>query len=287
MPSFAAPDGTELAYRLVGDGPPLVCVPGGPMQDSRYLGDLGGLAAHRQLVLLDLRGTGGSATPADPGTYRCDRLVEDVEALREHLGLDEVDLLGHSAGANVAVRYVERHPRRVRTLTLVTPSTAAVGVMVPGPVRLEVARLRADEPWFPAAFATLEAVAAGEDVPDAGRALAPFFYGRWDEEAQAHRAAQDHQVNREAAAVFGGEGAFSPDETRAALARFEAPVLLLAGEVDLNSPVPAMAEVAGLFAHAELVVQAGAGHFPWLDDPAVFAASVAAFLERTTAASGS
>jgi pimeloyl-ACP methyl ester carboxylesterase len=58
MPAFAAADGTELAYHVRGAGAPLVCVPGGPMRASAYLGDLGGLSAHRQLIMLDLRGTG-------------------------------------------------------------------------------------------------------------------------------------------------------------------------------------------------------------------------------------
>lgn len=53
----------------------------------------------RQLVLLDLRGTGDSAVPDDPATYRCDRQAADVEALRAHLGLERVDLLAHSAAA--------------------------------------------------------------------------------------------------------------------------------------------------------------------------------------------
>lgn len=86
MPTFSAPDGTQLSYRVTGDGDPVVCIPGGPA-DSRYLGDLGGLSAHRRLIVLDLRGTGRSAVPEDTSTYRCDRLVDDVEALREHLGL--------------------------------------------------------------------------------------------------------------------------------------------------------------------------------------------------------
>lgn len=58
MPIFHAYDGTELAYRLLGKGAPLICLPGGPMRAGAYLGDLGGLSAHRQLVVLDLRGTG-------------------------------------------------------------------------------------------------------------------------------------------------------------------------------------------------------------------------------------
>jgi proline iminopeptidase len=45
MPAFYAADGTELAYHVRGAGLPLVCIPGGPMRDSAYLGDLGGLAA--------------------------------------------------------------------------------------------------------------------------------------------------------------------------------------------------------------------------------------------------
>ncbi|MFE2508460.1 alpha/beta fold hydrolase [Streptomyces naganishii] len=55
-------------------------------------------------------------------------------------------------------------------------------------------------------------------------------------------------------------------------------MLVLAGEVDLNSPPPATAEYGGLFPRAELAVQPGAGHFPWLDDPARFVAAVGAFL---------
>jgi len=78
------------------------------MQASAYLGDLGGLSAHRSLVLLDLRGTGESAVPADPASYRCDRLVDDVEALRAHLGMEQIDLLGHSAGGALAVLYAAR-----------------------------------------------------------------------------------------------------------------------------------------------------------------------------------
>ncbi|MFF4349534.1 alpha/beta fold hydrolase [Streptomyces sp. NPDC001530] len=278
MTTFSAPDGTKLAYHVFGDGHPVICLPGGPMQDSLYLGDLGGLSAHRQLVMLDLRGTGQSATPEDPASYRCDRLVDDVDALREQLGLDRMDLLAHSGGTNLALLYAARHPERVGRLALITPSVFAAGITITGEVRRETALLRRDEPWFPAAFAALEAVVAGEGTADSFQAIAPFWYGRWDAAARAHRAAEDGHKNMEAAAAYGAEGAFDPDTTRAALARFTSPVLLLAGEVDLNSPPPAMAELADLFPHAELVIQPGSGHFPWLDDANRFVTTTAAFL---------
>ncbi len=279
MPSFSAGDGTDLAYHVFGRGIALICLPGGPMQDSVYLGELGGLSAHRQLIMVDPRGTGQSAIPEDATSYRCDRLVDDVEALREHLGLDRLDLLAHSGGANLAVLYAARHPERVGKLVLITPSTFAIGIAATGKARLETAKLRKDEPWFGAAFAALETIAAGHATDDTWKAIEPFRYGRWDAAAQAHQAAQDGHRNEEAAAAFGAEGAFDPDATRAALAAFSAPVLLLAGEFDLNTIPSVAAEFAELFPNAELVVQPEAGHFPWLDDADRFVATTAKFLE--------
>ncbi|MCX5380044.1 alpha/beta fold hydrolase [Streptomyces sp. NBC_00091] len=275
---FRAHDGTELACHTSGDGAPLICLPGGPMQDSAYLRGLDGLLPHRRLVRLDLRGTGRSAAPEDTASYRCDRLVDDVEALREHLGLETVDLLAHSAGANLAALYAARHPGRVGRLLLVTPSVFAVGIPITGDDRLETARLRAAEPWFAPAYAALEELVAGRATADTMQEIAPFWYGRWDDAARAHRAAEAGQKNHEAAAAYGAEGAFDPDATRKALAELAAPVLLLAGEADLAAPPSAVAAYADLFRGAELTVQPGAGHFPWLDDPARFATATAAFL---------
>ncbi|MEU5095524.1 alpha/beta hydrolase [Streptomyces sp. NPDC020996] len=280
MPAFTAYDGTELAHHVNGEGPPVVCLPGGPMQASAYLGGLGGLSAHRRPVLLDLRGTGESAAPEDPATYRCDRLVDDVEALREHLGLDRLDLLGHSAGTNLAVLYAVRQPKRVRRLALIAPSLTAVGVPVAGDVRRATARLRRDEPWFPTAFAALRDITDGRATAASWDAIAPFLYGRWDEAARAHQAAGAGRRNTEAAAAFAAEGAFDPDATRAALAGLDAPVFVLSGEYDLNSPPAAVAGMAALFPRAEHVRQPGAGHFPWLDDPEWFTVRTAEFPRR-------
>ncbi|MER7517955.1 alpha/beta hydrolase [Streptomyces sp. NPDC126499] len=272
--TLSAPDGTRLALRTTGSGAPLLCVPGGPA-DSAYLGDLGGLSAHRTLLIPDLRGTGRSAVPADPASYRCDRLVDDVEALRVHLGLEQIDLLGHSAGANVAVQYAARHPHRVSRLALVTPGMRALGIEITAEERLGLARLRAGEPWFAAAFAALEAINAG--TGNDWEAVAPFRYGRWDEAARRHHAA-GRLGPPEALARFGADGAFTPDATRAALTGLTAPVLLLAGAYDLNSPPRAVAACADFVADATFHVRPEAGHYPWLDDPAGFVATLTAFL---------
>jgi pimeloyl-ACP methyl ester carboxylesterase len=278
MATFDGGDGTRLAYHQAGEGRPLICLPGGPMQASAYLGDLGGLSAHRLLVLLDLRGTGASAVPADPATYRCDRLVDDVEALRVHLGLDRIDLLGHSAGAALALLYAARHRDRVGRLALINPSPRAVGLEITDADRRQVAELRRGEAWFPDAFAALERIWSGDATAADWTAIAPFTYGRWDAISQAHLAREASQQNTDAAAVYYSAGALDPEATRTSLARLRAPVLVVAGECDVALPPTCAAEYAGLFGQAELAVQPGGGHFPWLDDPQWLVQTLAGFL---------
>ncbi|MGO8888058.1 MAG: alpha/beta fold hydrolase [Streptosporangiaceae bacterium] len=279
MPAFYAPDGTELACHVQGEGTPLLCLPGGPMRDSAYLGDLGGLSRHRQLIMLDLRGTGESAIPADPGSYRCDRLVADVCALQDHLGLDRCEVLGHSAGANIAVQYAVRHQERVSKLALITPSGRAVGLEPDSQMRREIVNSRRGEPWFAEAAAAFERIVADAGTDDDWNATAPFYYGRWDAVGRAHDAAGEKQVHEDAASAFGAEGAFDPSATRAALAAFGSPVLVLGGSLDLQRPPQVCAEFAALFPAAQLVVQPGAGHYPWLDDAGQFVSAVTAFLD--------
>jgi pimeloyl-ACP methyl ester carboxylesterase len=275
MGTVESRDGTRLGYADRGDGPPLVCLPGGPMLPAEYLGDLGGLTAHRSLVLLDLRGTGRSAVPADLASQRCDRQVDDVEALRAHLGLDRVDLLAHSAGAALALLYAVRHPGRVRGLTLVTPSPRVVGLDVPDADRREVAELRRGEPWFPAAFAAFERIWSGEATDPDWTAITPFTHGRWDDAARAAAARADRQRDPGAAARYHGDDVPDPAVVRAALAALRVPVLLVAGEYDVALPPSRAAEYADLSPAARLVVQPGAGHSPWQDDPGAFVRAVA------------
>lgn len=279
MPTFDAADGTQLAYHRIGDGRPLVCIPGGPMQASAYLGDLGGLSAYRSLVLIDLRGTGDSAVPTDPATYRCDRLVDDIEALRVHLGLDRCDLLAHSAGAALAVQYAVRYPDHINRLVLVAPSPRIVGLEVSDLDRRQIAEQRHHEPWFPDAFAAFQRIWAGDATASDWTAITPFTHGRWDATTQADVAQHASQKNADAAAIYYSPGAIDPDAARAGLAGLPAHVLLVAGEYDVVLPPTRAADYAALFRHAQLSVQPGGGHNPWRDDPEWFVQTLATFLK--------
>ncbi|WP_432508183.1 alpha/beta fold hydrolase [Kineococcus esterisolvens] len=167
--------------------------------------------------MLDLPGSCRSSALADPGGYRCDRLVDVVEYLRQHLGLQRIDVLAHSAGTNLALLHAEPHPDRVRRLVLVGPGGAAVGVRATGEQRRAVADLRSSQPWFLHASRVLNALLAADvgaggagEQSEIEQALAPFSYGRWDPVAQAHHAAGRHQRAAAAATVYAAPGGLRP-----------------------------------------------------------------------------
>ncbi|AZM88629.1 MULTISPECIES: alpha/beta fold hydrolase [Streptomyces] len=287
MEFFASYDGTTLAFRTLGAGPPLLCLPGGPGRAADYLGDLGGLSAHRTLILPDTRGTGASAMPADLATCRVDRLVADVEALRRHLGLERLDLLGHSAGGSLAMLYAAAHPDRLAGLTLVTPSFAAVGLPSDTGVA-EVIAARAAEPWHADAAVAHRRMRTARTFAEAARyrfAFEPLMYGRWDDAARAHAAADPAQRSLPVSEHYYKDYVPDTEDLRGRLGALPCPVLLLAGELDLWPTARSARDAASLFPRAVLAVQPGAGHYPWLDDPGAFAATVEAFLAGRRAGS--
>lgn len=281
MTRFASYDGTMLSYQGTASGPVLVCLPGGPARNPVYLGDLGGLgaAAGRDLVMLETRGTGASDVPADNATYRCDRQVADVEALRVQLGLDQLDLLAHSAGANLAVLYAARHPDRIRRLVLLAPGLYALG-LAPTPEAVLTAALdrRAGEPWYAEARDAFLAAQAGRDSVANLRRYAPLYYRHWNEAARAHATLGLEPRAALIGARYYRPGAFDPAATVAALAELAAPVLIYAGELDVIPPAAQAARAAGCFPRAEFAVHPGASHMPWVDDPGWLAARIARFL---------
>ncbi|MFD9697787.1 alpha/beta fold hydrolase [Lentzea sp. NPDC059081] len=279
MARFTSFDGTELAYREAGDGVPLVVLAGGPGRASEYLGTLGGLDASRRLVVLDNRGTGASGVPADPFTYRRDMLVRDVEMLRRHLGLERVDVLGHSAGAGIAMGYAADFPDRVGRLVLLTPALRSVGLSPEQSDWDTFLAARAGEPWFAGAVAALERTAAGDDSVENRVAASPLLYGRWDDRAREHARAELGQWRYEVAVGYNAEGAFVPGVLRRALTDFDHPVLVYACTEDPISPVRRCRELAALFPEVSLCVHEGVGHYPWVEEPNEVAKRIATFLD--------
>jgi len=115
-------DGTEIAYAVVGSGPPLLIF-------DRFLGPAVGtrlsslrlgshyraLAERHTLVMFDWRGTGSSGTAH---AFSLNDFISDVEAVVDAAGMSRFDLWGRNAPAQIALEYTRRRAQQVRKLVM-------------------------------------------------------------------------------------------------------------------------------------------------------------------------
>ena len=120
MKSGFFPSGNiNLYYEIHGEetGQPAIFLNGGPGFSHDYLRSMCSLAPEIQVIFYDQRGTGQS-DKTDPSGYTIDANVEDVEHLRQALGLETFILFGHSWGGILAQAYALKYPRRIAKLVL-------------------------------------------------------------------------------------------------------------------------------------------------------------------------
>ena len=115
-------DGTPIAYRRSGKGPPLVLVHGAAADHSRWSPVLSALEERFTVYAVDRRGRGGSG---DAEGYAMEREFEDVASIVDSIG-EPVNLLGHSYGAVCSLE-VALLTRNVRKLVLYEPSMNVAG----------------------------------------------------------------------------------------------------------------------------------------------------------------
>jgi pimeloyl-ACP methyl ester carboxylesterase len=177
---FTTPDGLTLSYERRGSGPLLVCHPGGPGGSAAEFEDFAGLDDRFELVLFSPRGSHGS----DPGDdYALTSYVADLEALRNHLGVEQLDLLGFSHGGIVGIAYAAAFGGRVGRLLLIdTP--AVWGEDAENAMRRGI-EARRRERWFADAAKALDEEQAGafssvdELIANVHRQM-PLYFHRWE-----------------------------------------------------------------------------------------------------------
>ena len=222
------------------------------------------------VVIFDHRGHGESDKPTDPAAYSLDRLVADIVAVADALGLDTFRLLGHSMGGMVARRLVLRRPDRVEALVMMDTS--------PGPppgLDSELVELGAK-------IAIEQGIEELKRVMDAFDPLGSPAYKRTLAERPGLPRVHGAEVGE---AVGGHVGTLlraidRQDDELEALRDVRVPTLVVVGEED-ELFLGVSHDVAATIPGAVLVVIPDAGHSPQFENPGAWNHAVDAFLRTT------
>jgi proline iminopeptidase len=253
---------------------PLACVNGGLLYDHKVLWpSLAPLAAHRQLVLYDQRGRGASQAPPGARAARIEHDAGDLPALREAMGIERWDVLGHSWGGGIAMLATAQDEDAVRRLVLVD-AVGVAGDWLPTLHDAALARLTGD---VRDALARHDPAALVEPVPAVHAAYARAYYPAWyaDQTMPAlFPAPRSASVTGAAVTARLRRDGY---DWRARLRALGVPTLVIHGEDDVL-PVAQAERTTELLSNARLVTLARSGHMPFWEAPDRFFPLVEQFL---------
>jgi pimeloyl-ACP methyl ester carboxylesterase len=256
-------NGVELAVERYGDGEPFVLLHGFTGGAGDWAGVVDDLTAHRQVITVEHRGHGASTNTGDEATYTFDQLVADFAQVADDLGLERFDLLGHSMGGIVAMRYALAHPDRLRSLVLMDTGAAA---SPEGP----------QHAWMRAGF-ELSREGGMTAVFDA---IAPFLGdGEAGERARADVRTKYDQMDPAAFRALGEELLVHPSVLDR-LATLPVATTVIVGEHDPGLRTESDA-LAATIPEAVLVVIPDAAHSPQVEQRDAWLAAVIDHLRRT------
>ncbi|NLN18839.1 MAG: alpha/beta hydrolase [Firmicutes bacterium] len=284
------PDTCRLFVQEYGIGDEYVVVlHGGWGGEHSYLLDaFEGVEEHFVLVFYDQRGSLRSPCPSE--LISVDKHVQDLECLREQLGVDRLNIVAHSMGTILAMMYLDRYPERVKGLVFISPS-APRSPFEKWELELLERHEQAKQAFFERQEIDLEIKRQGLDR-------------EWDElsdkektNAWRIRFAGSNLYHVEHwPQLKGGQIFFSQEAAEAALrsmprqydftsalARHPWPIHIIEGDHDFGPVyVEYTRQWVSKIGNARLTVIRNAGHNPWIDSPDEFTTALIEALLNTT-----
>jgi len=266
--TFVYADGGRVSLIDVGEGTPVLLVPGADGIKESYRYQVPAFSELHRVIDADLR---GEFSPED--TF--DRFVRDLVELTDALDTGPIHLVGQSLGGAVAMRFAARHPERVRALVLVNTlyrvSYEHVGLNRAALVPLAMATTR----YLPTALAraaarlwSREAVWIFDDSPGSENVV---DYALWTGARTVRPGVGRHRVD-----LMRGL------DLRPELADIRAPTLVVKGPRDAYCPPAWSKEIAALVPDATYVEIPGTGHCSHVSMPGAFNRLVLDWLEEHT-----
>jgi len=284
---YAEINGAELYYEVHGDedAPAIMSLHGGPGIGDHKKGyeAFEPLTDQYRLVVYDHRGCGDSAlTPP----YSNEQYAEDAEALRQHLGLEEVVLVGGSYGGFITQEYLSRYQSPVAGFVLRdTAATPAFELAAQENAKAAFPEMKdrnfdvPDITWEEFMTVMDGDVASDEEFRRIFHGMLPLYapsFEAFDADA-ARESIAETTFHHETHNVMFTEAYPNMDYTDA-LPDVSVPALVTVGRHDWITPPAASTEIADLLPDARLVVFESSGHSPNLDQQAQYLTRVREFL---------
>ncbi|MGF6760296.1 proline iminopeptidase [Paraburkholderia sp. GAS33] len=278
-------NGVDLHYRVCGDGPLLFLISPGWGVGSGYLQrGFSFLRERFRLVFVDTRGSGLSGRPADHTKMSSNDMADDLEALREYLGLSALQLLGHSNSGSIALFYAGRYQDRVDKLVLIDSEVRGISAGGHTQAFLEA---RAEDPRYRAAVQAAIGHFSGKgksfmsdaDLSGFVAETLPLFLKNPEKNlALAKEQLLVEQISLYAFEAQNAADQAAEDDQTTLFDQVRAPALVMVGRHDWLCPVPVAERLHAGIRSARLVTFEESGHFPWIEEPEKFAAELLRFL---------
>lgn len=270
-------------------------VHGGPGASHDYfLPYLLPLMRTNRLVFIDERGSGKSSKLDDPGQYTVANMVEDIETVRQALGLGKISLLGHSFGGVLVQAYAFKYQQNLSHLILgstfasTTELNQALAKIETGMTPEERNRVKALE--AAGLFGKGEIWEHGR-YPDEyaklawGKGYFPYLYQNHPDPSYdplSSNTGTAWDVYRE---MWGSDGEFVVDgnlkevEYVGQLSKIKVPTLIIVGDHDESDPKMSK-EMHEKISGSQLVILPNSGHMTFVDQPEQFLKTVRDFIAQ-------
>ena len=273
-------NGLNLTYETQGTGNEVVVVVhGGAGLPHEYFHPvLSNLMPYAKLVYFDRRAdmlsTGSSQRMAT-----LEEMSDDIEALRQALGVDSVTLFGHSFGGAIALNYALRHPANVKRLILVSAAAA-----IENPYEAEKRILKTLTPAEMTIYSSNEGGTGAASPCDRVRRRYGVLYRHYFHKLIPYEF--DRGVYTAYFDAFAKKQALASDDSgadvEAQLSGIRVPVLIIAGKHDLVTPPDQSTELARGLPQSKLVVMEHSAHFPFFEENYLFTQWVRQFMASTS-----
>jgi proline iminopeptidase len=271
-------DSTSLFYSIIGRGEPLFICPVTWGIDGHRWTMLESLAKAFTLIRMDPRGTGKSGNVKEKSEYGIPTLVEDMERVRIHLGIEKWNLMGQSAAGWTALEYTLAHQKHVNKLIIVCSSPT--GQFHEGTFR------DPSHPFYPQydrLSKEIRSLPQEERVRKFNRTIYQFDVRTEEARRKVDEVFKDAEFDPRRNQYFVLNELRRYDVSQR-LNEIAVPTLIIGGSRDVHVSPSWSEMMAGKIPRSKLVMMEESGHFPWLDEPEKFFTSVTAFLSPKAAA---